>query len=123
MNVKIAANVISCCSSSSISILMPSAVNGTKYTIQFNGPLNQVKFNYTALTSNTASVQLTSPSTVSVGSNTITLNQIDTVSNPITSIKLISTKDSLNIISVATWSTLNKVTTFTASLTSGSFSI
>jgi hypothetical protein len=116
------ANVISCCSNNSITILMPPVPAGTYLSIYFIGPVNNGKVgDYTTYVSKTGTLSLTSSSTVTPDLTIISLNITSVVANPIQSILLVSTRSSNYNISVANWTTNGTNITFQVKLTSGSF--
>lgn len=121
-NVVSPANVVSCCSGNSITILMPPAADTAYFTINFAGPTSSFKAgDYIAYAANTGTLSLISPSALSVGLNTITLNITKSVSNPIASIMLVSQRSAAYTIPVANWTTNGTQITFSVLLTTGSF--
>lgn len=64
-------NIISCCSSNTISIEMPAVANGTDLTYTMTGPVNTITKTYKALTSATPTATVPT-TTFASGSQTIT---------------------------------------------------
>lgn len=121
-NVVSPANVVSCCSGSSITILMPPAADTAYFTINFAGPTGSYKAgDYVAYAANTGTLSLISPSNLSVGVNIITLNITKSVSNPIASIMLVSKRSADYTIPVSNWTTNGTQITLSVLLTTGSF--
>ena len=122
-------NIVSCCASNAVDLLIPAAADGTVFTITFKGPVNTITKTYTAATASTPTASLTSAASVSGGSNTIVFSATNAVAATISSIKLVSTIDSTQSIDIPanTWavsgSGATAVTTFTATLTAGSYKI
>lgn len=63
---------------------MPSAPDNTTFDLYFYGPKNYLHATYTTLASLTGVLSLTSSQNISIGSNTIVLNQTDSYVNTIT---------------------------------------
>ncbi len=121
-NVVYPANVISCCAGNTITILMPAASDTAYFTINFAGPTGSYKAgDYIAYAVNTGNLSLASPSTVTVGPNTIRFNIVNSVANPITSIKLVSQRSSDYSIPVSNWTINGTEISFSVILTAGSF--
>jgi hypothetical protein len=89
---------------------MPAAPNGTVFSINWNGPNKPNANSYTAKTSLTTTIRVTSPTTVAAGANTITLNKTTTPNNVITHIDMVSVVDSSVIIPVVAFTTIVNVT-------------
>jgi hypothetical protein len=112
-NVVSPANVVSCCSGNSITILMPPAADTAFFTINFAGPTGSYKAgDYIAYAVNTGALSLVSPSALSVGVNSITLNITKSVTNPIASIMLVSRRSADYTIPVTNWTTNGTQITF-----------
>lgn len=122
-------NMISCCSSNSMTFEIPPAADGTSFTLTMKGPVNTVTKTYTATTATTPTATLTSANSVTSGSNTIVFSASNSVGATIDNLKLVSTIDSTQTIAIpsGTWSVSgtgsSAVTTFTANLGSGSYKI
>lgn len=119
------AKVISCCTSNALTILAPGGSNNVSYAVWFYGPVKSWKVgDFTPYNNYTATISINSSTTVPAGSNTITLTKTNAVSNTITGIQLVSTKDPTSIITVSTWTTVDPTTfTFTETLPAGSYSL
>lgn len=119
------AKVISCCTSNALTILAPGGSNKASYAVWFYGPVKSWKVgDFVPYDNYTATISINSSTTVPAGSNTITLTKTNAVSNTITGIQLVSTKDPTSIITVSTWTTVNPTTfTFTETLPAGSYSL
>ena len=117
-------NVVSCCSSNSVSFEVPAAADGTTYTFTFRGPVNTVTKTYKALTSYTPTGTINN-NPYSVGTQTVSFTDLETVSSTITSIKLVSILDSTFSIDVAanSWSTASTTTTFSVGLYTGAYNL
>ena len=108
---------------------MPAAADGTAFTITMKGPTNTITKTYTASTASTPTATLTSSANVSAGANTIVFSASNAVAATIDSLKLVSTIDSTQVITIPanTWSVsgtgASAVTTFTATLSTGSYKI
>ena len=123
-------NVLSCCSSNSITFEVPSAPSGTSLTITFKGPANSPTLSYSASNSYTPTANLVSvvaDSSVVVGSQNITISSTSSISATITSIRLVSVQDKSFVINVANgaWTTTGSgataVTKFATVVNSGSY--
>lgn len=126
-------NIISCCSSNSISFEIPPAINGTTFTITFTGPVTPAsKTTYTTYSTYTPTANITSvtsDASVSVGPHNITFAATNKCNATVQSIKLVSTIDPSHVITVpnGTWnktgSTDTAVYNFSASLYAGSYKL
>jgi hypothetical protein len=124
------ANIVSCCSSNTVTIEIPPAANGTVYTLVFTGPVNTNNKTYTLSSSITPTANITAVTSdinQTVGPKNITFAATNNVSATITAIKLVSTLDSSHVINIAagSWSTTGSgataVTTFAATVNAGSY--
>jgi hypothetical protein len=121
-------NILSC-SGNSISFIMPPAVSGTSFTITFTGPINTVTHTYSTSSYLTPTASITSPTNLTVGSNTITFAATNGIAASINNIQLVSTFNNSYAITIpsATWTTngtgSSAVTNFTATLSAGSYSL
>ena len=124
-------NIISCCSSNSITLQIPPAASGSAFTITFTGPVNTVSKTYLVL-SNTPKANITAVTSnfnVSVGTVNITFSATNNYTSSIVSIKLVSTLDSSHVVTVnnGSWNTtgtgLSANTTFSTRLNAGSYKL
>jgi hypothetical protein len=118
-------NVVSCCSGNNINLAIPPTIATTYFTLTFKGPVNTKTFTYTTSSSNTPTGTITSPANLTVGTNTISFTLGSSVSATITGIQLVPVINSNYAITVPahSWTTSGSLTTFTASLTTGSYNL
>lgn len=125
-----AVNVVSCCSSNSISFEVPSVASGTALTIAFKGTANSPSLTFSATTSYTPTanlVSVVSDDSVAVGSQNVTVSSTNAIAATITSIRLVSIQDKSFFINVAdgSWTTTGTgataVTRFNVVINSGSY--
>jgi hypothetical protein len=116
-------SVVSCCAGNSIVVEMPPGAHSTTYYIYFYGPVGSTRASYTPYRSNTGNLTLNSSSTVTPGQVTINLTILQTISNPIASIILVSVKSPLHKITANVTNAIIRLTyiTFTVNVTAGSY--
>ena len=122
--------IVSCCSSNSIVLEVPSAPSGSTITITFKGPVSSPSVNYSVSTSYTPTADLfsvVSDNNVAVGNQNITISSTSAISATISSIQLVSVQDKSFAITVpnGSWSTTGSgttaVTKFSAAVNAGSY--
>ncbi len=117
--------IIQCCQSNTLKILIPETPANTSIKIVFKGPSASVTYNYTSDISKTPTISLLSASVVNVGLNTIGIKRTDSLNATTTSITLVSTIDTNNVIVVSNWTTSasDGSLTFVSLLSAGSYKI
>jgi hypothetical protein len=131
-NVTYPVKVVSCCSSNSVVLQVPSAPSGTSFTITFKGPVSSPSVTYSVSTSYTPTanlVSVVSDNSVGVGNQNITIGSTSSLSVTISSIQLVSVQDNSFAISVpnnswtTTGSSATAVTKFSVAVNAGSYKL
>lgn len=119
------AKIISCCTGNALTILAPGGSDNVSYALYFYGPVRSWKVgDFTSYIRYTATIGISSATTVPAGTNTITLTRINNITNTIAAIELVSTKDPASVTTVSNWTTVNATTvSFAVTLPAGSYSL
>lgn len=121
--------IVSCCTSNTVSLLIPPAPTGTAFTLTFKGPTGSSTKTYTVLDSLTPTASITTAMPLEVGDRTISFSATNSLTVTISAIQLVSTLDSTKVLTVGAgnWSTSgtgsSAVTTFNLVLYTGSYNV
>ena len=121
----VAVNIVSCCASNVLILALPPSQPMKAITITFKGPVGSTSYTY--FSDDAKTPKINAPTTIfTPGANTVTFTRNDTISLPITSLKLVSAVDPTSVITVTTLTSTSTTPisyTFTATLNSGSYNI